>query len=360
MKKVLIFSYSYFPHVGGAEIAIKEITDRISECQFDLITFNLGNEAKTERVGNVNVYRISASSKYFFPFKSFLMGVSLCRQHTYDSVWSMMANTGFMSLGLKILFPKINYILTIQEGDPIPQIKRRVWFVYPIYKMVFSWADKVTVISSYLADFAKSMGARTIEVVPNGVDLDKFKVKSGKVEEIDKTKKIVLVTTGRLVKKNAVEDVIKALKFLPDNIIFRSIGSGEEEQSLKKLTKNLDLEGRVQFLPYANHEKMVEILRDADIFIRPSLSEGLGISFLEAMAVGLPVIATNVGGIPDFLKDGTTGLFCGVNDPESIALKIKQLLDDPILYEKVSKNGQVLIKEKYDWNQIASHFLRLF
>ena len=359
MKKVLIFSYSYFPHVGGAEIAIKEITDRISDCQFDLITFNLGGQPKTERMGNINIYRISGFTKYLYPFKSFLIGLVLHKKKTYDCLWSMMANTGFMSLGFKILFSKINYVLTIQEGDPIPQMKRRVWFVYPIYGMVFSWADRVTAISSYLADFARSMGAKKVEIIPNGVDQKKFKHKNEKLK-INATGKIVLITTGRLVKKNAVEDIIKALNFLPENIFFRSVGSGEDEGVLKKVVEKLGLKNRVEFLPHASHEKMAELLASADIFIRPSLSEGLGNSFLEAMAVGVPIIGTRVGGIPDFLNDGDTGLYCEIKNPNSVAEKVKLLIQDPALYEKISRHGAELVHEKYNWDIIADKFRTIF
>jgi len=84
----------------------------------------------------------------------------------------------------------------------------------------------------------------------------------------------------------------------------------------------------------------------ADVFVRPSLSEGLGNVFLEAMAAGLPIIGTPVGGILDFLKDGETGLFCRIKNPKSIAEKIKEILSDDRLREKLIQNGQKLAEEK--------------
>ncbi|MBI3631934.1 MAG: glycosyltransferase family 4 protein, partial [Candidatus Vogelbacteria bacterium] len=101
-------------------------------------------------------------------------------------------------------------------------------------------------------------------------------------------------------------------------------------------------------------------LSSADIFVRPSLSEGLGISFLEAMAVGLPIVATNVGGIPDFLKDGKTGLFCEVDNPKSVAEKVMRLMNEPDLYRAISHNGRKLVEEKYSWDTIAARFDKLF
>lgn len=358
-KKALIFSFAYYPYVGGAEVAVREITDRLKDFNFDLITFNLGDQPTEEIIGNVNIYRISSFTKYLYPINSFLNGFFLHRKKKYYVVWAMMANTGFAAMFLKILFPQIKFVLTIQEGDPIPQIKKRVWFVYPIFRMVFKTADKVTAISSYLADFAKDMGAKEVDIIPNGVDLDKFKIKNEKLK-IHEKDRIVLVTTSRLVKKNAVDDIIKSLNFLPNNIVFRSVGSGEDEGYLKDLVSELKLGDRVEFIPHLEHNEMVQILNDADIFIRPSLSEGLGISFLEAMAVGLPVIATPVGGIIDFLKDRETGLFCKVRNPESIAEKVMELIKDSDLYTNISKNSRRIIMEKYDWNMIADKFRNIF
>ncbi|MBI3633473.1 MAG: glycosyltransferase family 4 protein [Candidatus Vogelbacteria bacterium] len=359
MKKVLIYSFAYYPHVGGAEVAIKEITDRLTDYQFDLITYNFGNEKKEERVGNINIYRITAPTKFLFPKLSFLKGIILHRKNSYDVVWAMMANTGFAALALKLFFPGIKFVLTIQEGDPVSRIKRRVWFVYPIFQMVFKRADIVTALSNYLADFARSMGAKKAEVVPNGVDLNRFAIK-GSAGTIGDKNKIVLISTSRLVKKNAIGDIIRSLKFLPENVVFRSIGLGMEEVALKNLVDELGLEDRVEMLPFAYHDQMVNQLSASDIFIRPSLSEGLGISFLEAMAVGLPIIATNVGGIPDFLTDGKTGLFCEVNNPKSIADKVMRLIKEPDLYKSLSRNGRTLVEQKYNWDMIASKFNQLF
>jgi len=100
----------------------------------------------------------------------------------------------------------------------------------------------------------------------------------------------------------------------------------------------------------------------ADVFCRPSLSEGLGNVFLEAMAAGVPVIATPVGGIPDFLKNGETGLFCHVRNPESIAEKIKWILDEKNKEEvaRVVANAREMVGRKYDWEIIAEKMEKIF
>lgn len=365
MKKILIFSIAYYPLVGGAEVAIKEITDRIDSIHFDMITLHLDKKSpKLEKIGNVNVYRI-CSPKLFFPFTALITAVQLHKKNKYDAIWAMMAAyAGFSALFFKLTHPKIPYILTLQEGDPIEYIKKKVRFVYPLFSKIFTKADYIQAISNYLANWAREMKAKCpIEVVPNGVDITKFSILNSKfskndlnLEENDK----IIITSSRLVPKNAVGDIVESLLYLPNNIKFLVLGNGPEEIALKSKIKNLKLEDRVFFLGYINHDDLPHYLKISDIFIRPSLSEGLGNSFLEAMAAGLPVIATPVGGIPDFLRDGETGLFCEVNNPKSIAEKVKLLLENKELRNKIIVNAKEMVIKKYDWNLIAEKMRNIF
>ncbi len=114
------------------------------------------------------------------------------------------------------------------------------------------------------------------------------------------------------------------------------------------------------FLGHIDNKELPKYLRVSDIFVRPSRSEGFGISFPEAMASGVPVIATPVGGIVDFLfdpdqnpKHTSTGLFCRVDDPLSVAQAVKRYMFDKELREEIIENSKRLVKEKYDWNIIA-------
>ena len=119
-------------------------------------------------------------------------------------------------------------------------------------------------------------------------------------------------------------------------------------------------EAELKIISDAKHEDVPRYLSEADIFVRPSRSEGLGTAFLEAMAAGLPIIATPVGGIPDFLKDRETGLFTKVDDPEDLAEKIEMLFNDEKLREKLIINGRKLVEEKYQWPKIVRDMERVF
>ena len=389
MKKILIFSLVYYPKfIGGAEVTIKEVTDRIpsNEIEFDMITLRLDkNLPKYEKIGNVNVYRIGWSAKqkvssdslpwylhlnkYFFLISGPIKALTLNRSRKYDAIWSLMATyNSFAAVFFKLLKPKIKFIFTLQDGDPIPYIKRRALPLYPFFKMMFTKADHIQAISKFLANWAKEMGASCpIVVIPNAVDYELFSKKHDSVllDQLasdlgKKTSDIMLITTSRLVIKNAVADVVHALQYLPENVKFIILGQGYEEQNLRKLVNELKLESRVIFLGYIPHAEMPKYLQISDVFIRPSLSEGLGNSFLEAMASGIPVIGTNVGGIPDFLKDGETGLFCEINNPKSIAQKVEKLIKDPESRQYIVKNAKDMVEKNYRWEMISQRMKDLF
>lgn len=371
MKRILIFSLAYYPRfVGGAEVAIKEITDRLGEeFEFDMITLRFDSELpREERIGNVNIHRIGFTrprptltdlvrfplylNKVFFPITAYRKACQLHQVRHYDVVWSVLSYMGFPALFFNRRFPWVRFVLTLQEGDTIAHVTKRlrIRMVSFLYRRIFKKADIVQTISNFLADFARSMGYQgNIEVIPNGVDVKRFNV-----DRIDlERKNTLIITTSRLVEKNGVADIIEALTYLPENVELMVAGEGPLEQSLKAKVEELKLGNRVHFLGYVPHEKLPKYLQHADIFIRPSLSEGMGNSFIEAMAAGLPVIATPVGGIVDFLRDGETGLFCEVGNPRSIAQKVEKLMKDKESREYIIRNAKKLALERYDWNLIA-------
>jgi len=382
-KKILIFSTAYLPFVGGAEIAIKEITARLEEIQFDLITLRFDRALpKFEKLGNVNIYRIGFTAnkpnmsdlvkwplklnKYIFPFAAAGAAGRLNRKNNYDGIWAMMAAfAGFAAVFFKLCHKNTPYLLTLQEGDPIDEIKRKVRYVFPLFRKIFIKADFIQVISNYLAGYARGMGYQgELAVVPNGVDLKNYELR---ITNYELRKKLgfsdddkIIITTSRLVEKNGVGDLIEAMRYLPANVKLLIIGAGELEKNYKLQITNYKLEGRVIMLGEIKNELIPEYLSIADVFVRPSLSEGQGIAFLEAMAAGVPIIATPVGGIVDFLRDGETGLFCRVSDPASIAAKIKILFANKEMAEALRNNAGELVRKNYGWDSIAVKMEKIF
>jgi glycosyltransferase involved in cell wall biosynthesis len=175
------------------------------------------------------------------------------------------------------------------------------------------------------------------------------------------------MTSSRLVTKNAIDDVIRALVLLPPSVHFLILGTGVEEKRLRALAARFSLENRVHFEGFVAHDKLPGHLKACDAFIRPSRTEGFGASFAEAMAAGLPVIATQEGGIADFLFDEVrnpdkppTGFAVDRDSPEQIATAVKEVMTNPIKVERIRENAFRLVSEKYDWDTIAKQMRSVF
>ncbi|MBU1290164.1 glycosyltransferase family 4 protein [Patescibacteria group bacterium] len=364
-KKILVFSTAYLPLVGGAEVAVDEITKRLPDWRFDMITAKIKRGlADFERVGNVNIYRIGFGfgfDKYLLPFLGLQKAKQLEKENNYDLTWSIMASFGgFLGLRFKKKYPNKPWLLTLQEGDTPEYILGRVGVFKKWFEQIFQRADYFQAISGFLYDWALKMGAKAGEVIPNGVDITKFSIKDFKNKLKIKDNKKLILTVSRLVGKNGVEDLIGAGRYLDFPFKILIAGEGPDEKKLKNLAEELNLQDKVLFLGHISHSDLPKYYSMADVFVRPSLSEGLGNVFLEAMASGLPVIGTLVGGIPDFLEDGETGLFCEVQNPQSIAEKIKKILEDGELRKILTDNGLRLVREKYDWDKIGREMERIF
>ncbi len=372
IRKVLIFSLAYYPRFGGAEIALKEITDRIPDIEFHVLTLNFGGEIREEKIGNVIVHRVGNGASYlskilFIPRAAYAaraLHVSL----RFDAFWAMMSYMLFPIVFLRFVGLRVPYLLTLQEGDPWKHMFSR-WFILPLRPFLsigFRNASAVSAISTYLGQWATHMGFNgRVAVIPNGVDLNRFINLPHPPFVVADT--VNLVTASRLVHKNAIDEVIRALVLLPKNIQFVIYGGGPDEMKLRKLSEELGVSDRVLFKGHSSHAELARAFSTAHIFIRPSRSEGMGNSFIEAMAVGLPVIATQEGGIADFLFDEkrnlgkpSTGWAVDVDSPEHIALAVKDIISNPGKVARVRANALALVREKYDWNLIARDMKTLF
>ena len=349
---------------------MSEIANRVSEYDFFVITARMKkNLPKRERIGNAEVLRIGFGyvflDKILSPFWGAVLTRKLIKEHNVKLFWSLMVTfTSGAPFLLKMfrLNKNIPILLTLQEGDSERHLKFSnlgltglAWF------FAVRMADRIQVISNYLKDYAVRIGARcAIDVAPNGVDLGKAQAANRK-EQIASGK--VVITVSRLVHKNGIDvlinAVVKVAKKIPDVQLW-ILGGGEDEAKLKDLAKKFNIEENVKFFGEIRNEKVYEYLARADVFARPSRSEGLGTSFLEAMAAGLPIIGTPVGGIQDFLRDNETGLFCNVDDPQNLADKILQLLNNGALRREMASQGRNLALQRYSWGRIAGQMKSIF
>jgi len=392
MKRILIFSLAYYPNnVSGAEAAIKEITDRIdpSDIEFHMVTLRYNSALpKVEKIGNILIHRIGLTTKNptfedlgklpldlnkpLYQFLAPLKAIFLNRRYRYDAIWSMMAHSaGVPAVIFKMTHPKMKYVLTLQEGDPTGYIERVMRLLWPLFSRAFTKADVVQPISKYLADWARRRGVKKnrIKLIHNGAnpknlnptysraDVDRIKHELGKKEG-----EVYLLNAARLVYQKANDDIIKALALLPPNVYLILIGAGPDEGMLRKLAAEKGVAERVKFIGQLGRDDVPKYRNRtiADIFVCPSRSEGLGNSFLSAMAARLPVIATQEGGLAEFVFDAkrnpdkqTTAWVVDKDSPNQIAEAVKDILANPDKVKKITETARKMVLEKYNWEIIA-------
>lgn len=163
---------------------------------------------------------------------------------------------------------------------------------------------------------------------------------------------------GRLAYRKGLHVLVRAFPFVlkefPNAQLFIA-GKGYMESFIRILIKSLHLDENVKILGFIPDEKLPKLYALSHPFVLPSLyCESFGITLLEAMASGKPVVASNIGGIPEVVKDGVTGLLFKRGNPEDLADKIIMVLENRSLSESLVFNAKNLIKERYSWPVIAS------
>jgi glycosyltransferase involved in cell wall biosynthesis len=367
-KHILVFSLMYHPLIGGAEVAVREITKRLPDYHFHIVTLrHSAAHPVQEEDTNATIYRV----KSFGPagarsLKQVLyialaqrVAAKIHKKHPIAAVWSIMASYAGFAGHIFTRRYDLPFILTLQEYQTPEMLRHQFRMVFPWFKRIFADADQIQTISHYLKEFAVSMGAKCpVTVVPNGVNYAHFsKPQNLPPQAAPLFKKtppeLILITTSRLVEKNGIEDVINALPKIVPHVRFVIVGDGPLRYALERHVDRLKLRTRVTFLGEQPHALLPAYLQASDIFIRPSLSEGFGNSFVEAMAASLPVVATNVGGIKDFLVHDETGVVVTPHDPNSIADAVNRLANDQALRFRLVQHASAMVREHYNWDRIA-------
>lgn len=375
-KNILIFSLAYYPFVWWAEVAWKEITDRIHEYSFDMVVAKMKKWLKfKEKIGNVTVYRVwfwlSSIDKLLYSIIAPIFWSRLFFKKKYLlCVWLMASFWWLVAAFCRLLLgKKVYYILNLQDGDTDEYINKKIKGKKFLYRFIFRRADHITVLAEFLKKRAYGYGYnKKVTIIPNGVDTHKFfsYVKNDTLLDslkhvlwIEKNDKVI-VTTSRLNYKNWIDDIILSLTHLPQNYKFLCLWEGEDRHTLESLIQKNNLQKRVMLLWYVSHDKILDYLSLSDFFCRPSLQEWFWNSFVEAMAFRLPVVATPVWWIVDFLKDGETWYFCAVKEPKSIADAVLKFDVNKDKTKKILDNAQNMVIEKYNRDTIAQSYKHLF
>lgn len=247
----------------------------------------------------------------------------------------------------------IKYVSIIEGSDIlISPIKYRG--INKIIRTINNYVDRVIFVSSSFQDIVSNRyHINNTIVVKNGYDAELFRYDS--ICSRKKGKKVKLISVGGLNYIKGHDILLEAMKILGPNYILTIIGDGELLDKYKRFVKENNLIDRISFLGNVKHNKVSEYLNDSDIFCMPSRSESFGISAIEAMACGLPVIATKVGGLENLINEDINGLFCELNS-SSLAAAINRANKKKWNYRAISDWA----KNNYGWDKWANEIINVY
>nr|WP_276698471.1 glycosyltransferase [Methanobacterium formicicum] len=296
-----------------------------------------------------------------FTFLFFNVYYSLRKLNRMDVIhvqWPIPNGLG--ALFLKKLYG-IPYINTI-HGEEV-HLSKRYHLLFALHWLVNNSSKTIT-NSNATRKFCLDAGLDEdkIDVIPFGVDTEFFRPL-----DVYKDENIFqILSVGYLIERKGFEYLIKAMPFVlkeHKQARLKIVGSGPMESKLKELIYELNLEGEVEILKNVSDEELLMIYNSADIFVLPSIvdsqgnTEGLGVVLLEAMACGLPVIGSNVGGIPDIIENNESGLLVPERDIPSLTGAILQLTTDHKLRGKLSHSSLNTVKNRFNWDHISESYI---
>ena len=270
--------------------------------------------------------------------------------------------------GLGAIFLKkiygIPYINTI-HGEEV-HLSKRYHLLFALRWLVNNSSKTIT-NSTATRKFCLEAGldGDKIEVIPFGVDTDFFRPL-----DVYKDETIFqILSVGYLIERKGFEYLIRAMPLVLEKhkqARLKIVGSGPLESKLKELIYELDLGDEVEIVNNVSDEELLMIYNSSDLFVLPSIvdsqgnTEGLGVVLLEAMACGLPVIGSDVGGIPDIIEDNKTGIMISEKDISGISGAILKLIENENYLEKLSIQGYDIVRDRFSWKKISKLYLNVY
>jgi glycosyltransferase involved in cell wall biosynthesis len=376
--RILMINYEFPPLGGGGGVASYHIARALAEREHevDVLTTGWRGLSSEETVGGLGVYRVPVlgrgelSTASLPSMLSFLpcgvaKGCQILRNKRYDVLNTHFAiPSGPTGVVLSRLF-KMPMVLTIIGGDIYDPSKRlspsRNRVLRGVVRRVLDSSSQIVAISEDIKRRAREdlRCQKDIEVIHYGLSAPQFESRS-RAELGLSEDHLVLITIGRLIKRKALDNLLLALSRLEQRETrLLIIGVGPEEGHLRDLSARLGLSAQVEFLGPIWGERKYQYLAASDVFVLPSVHEGFGLVFLEAMHCGLPVVASSTGGQTDFLKDGETGFLVPVGDVDALADRILLLAGDTALRERISRFNQEYVKD-FDISGVAERYEALF
>ncbi|MCK5022454.1 MAG: glycosyltransferase family 4 protein [Candidatus Pacebacteria bacterium] len=219
-------------------------------------------------------------------------------------------------------------------------------------------SDVKVTVSEYMKSKAKDykIDMKDIIIIPNAVNTKDFTAEKRKHE------KIIIATMRRFVPEKRIQDIIKAISLLPMNIKSKIkvwlIGDGPEKERLVKLTNDLELNNIITFLGMVPHEDIASLLQEIDIYVNPSIQEGMATANLEAMAAGVCPVATQGVGNDEVIANGQTGFLYPPKDVSCLADILKRLISNKELRIECAKRSVKVIKNNFSQQKVTDLYIK--
>lgn len=377
--RLCIVTHTFLPHVGGIEKVVYEQSKRLKQKNYspNIVTSRI-QTTRNYRYDGINVecyeslnmgFRLGIP--YVIPtltslpiFIKAVKSSKIIHAHGHPYLSSLLAGKLAKQYSKPFVLTQHNtYIDYNNFFDTVEKIND-----YTVGKENLRQADKIIVISNATKNYVLNLGAKPskVKLIYNGVDLKRFQAVPKVKEEMRRKlgipqNAIVVLTVRRLVYKNGVDTLLEsaniAIKKNP-RIVFLVVGKGPDMNSVQTQIKQLGIETNFKLAGFVPDEELAAYYNTADLFVLPSKSgEGLPLVALEAMACGLPVIATNVGGINEILIN-KFGRLVPPNNPQALSEAILEFAE--IDFTPSKSELRALVEEKYSWNKNVERLIQIY
>lgn len=248
-------------------------------------------------------------------------------------------------------------VLATVQGSDIFQVAQHplgAWFT----RATLLRCNQITALSHALKKETAAIGIpeSRIKVIPNGVDTKRFVPPAHGARE-----KLVLYV-GTFIERKGLAHLLAAMpdifRAFPDHRLLL-VGEGPEESSLRQLSERLGIADRVSFLDFQPQERVRDWMQRAQLFVLPSLEEGMGVVLLEALACGTPVVASQIDGIQDVVTP-EVGILVPPADAQALSTAVQNILCDPGRWQEMSRCARERAVSQYDWERVACQFIELY
>jgi glycosyltransferase involved in cell wall biosynthesis len=352
-------------NIGGIGQYIISLAKALRTKGVECFVASSGGDLEAELIrSDIRHIRLDIDTKFEFNPKVFCAASSLARFVKDEKIDLLHAHTRVSQVvsSLASQYAAVRYITTC-HGYFKPRLSRRLFD---------TWGEKVIAISDAVSEHLKNdfkINTKRIEVIYNGVDVNRFS-KSYSKDEINRARRSlglrsgnrVVGTMGRLSSVKGQKFLITAMKDViskTNDVQCLIIGSGPEEAALKNQAKSLGMEDRIVFTGAA-YMDIALYLSCMDVFVLPSIKEGLGLALLEAMSSGKPCVASATGGICDIVKDGANGILTPVADTGAITSAILKILSDSAFAEGIAARARDFVKNKFSIDVMADKIKDLY